>query len=275
MPGRSSNSANPNDNYKFTGHERDDEAGLTLDYMGARYYDPVIGRFLQVDPLAEKFPGSSPYTYTLNNPIRLVDPDGRAPVDPFLITVRTYIPYRSVAGFHGDNRSASTATNASYRTSHTVGVETNPNVSRNPQTSNDGGKTGLTSTVAGPPPSYTPLFGKASEGAEGGFQATVTRSDANGGDNAIINFSGSSNNPFSPTDKTSIDYNFSISITPGKDGSDPTIAITGSHDGFPAFEINVTNEKTGTVYQVYSKGPDSKIDIRKLLPPNDDQKIDQ
>ena len=80
MPGRSSNTTNSNDNYKFTGHERDEEASLTLDYMMARNYDPMIGRFLQVDPLAAKYPGWSPYNYTLNNPIRYWDPDGRTPI---------------------------------------------------------------------------------------------------------------------------------------------------------------------------------------------------
>ncbi|NET37569.1 MAG: RHS repeat-associated core domain-containing protein [Cyanothece sp. SIO1E1] len=80
MPGRSSNSANPTDNYKFTGHERDDEAGLTIDYMMARNYDPMIGRFMQIDPLSASFPDYSPYNYTLNNPINMWDPDGRAPV---------------------------------------------------------------------------------------------------------------------------------------------------------------------------------------------------
>jgi hypothetical protein len=37
--------------------------------------------WLSVDPLAEKFPSWSPYNYCLNNPLRLVDPDGRAPMD--------------------------------------------------------------------------------------------------------------------------------------------------------------------------------------------------
>lgn len=60
---------------KFTGKERDSETGL--DYFGARYYWPAGGRWLAVDPLAEKYPEWSPYNYTLNNPINNFDPDGR------------------------------------------------------------------------------------------------------------------------------------------------------------------------------------------------------
>lgn len=38
--------------------------------------------FLSVDPLAGKMPGWSPYSYCLANPVKLVDPDGRFPIDP-------------------------------------------------------------------------------------------------------------------------------------------------------------------------------------------------
>ena len=58
-----------------TGKELDDETGYS--YFGARYYDPSISIWLSVDPLSDKNPNTSPYSYCINNPIRLVDPDGR------------------------------------------------------------------------------------------------------------------------------------------------------------------------------------------------------
>ncbi|HLN34652.1 MAG TPA: RHS repeat-associated core domain-containing protein [Nitrososphaeraceae archaeon] len=67
--------SNGSDKYKFTQKERDTETNL--DYFGARYYDSEIGRWLSPDPLADKYPGWSPYNYCLNNPVNLVDPDGR------------------------------------------------------------------------------------------------------------------------------------------------------------------------------------------------------
>jgi RHS repeat-associated protein len=76
MPGRSSNSANPNDNYKFTGHELDDEAGVNLYHMNARGMDPVLGRMMQIDSRAEKYPGTSPYAYVLNSPVNFTDMTG-------------------------------------------------------------------------------------------------------------------------------------------------------------------------------------------------------
>ena len=61
--------------YLFNGKELDSETGLY--YYGARYYDPRVSLWLNVDPLAEKYPNISPYTYVANNPINAIDPDGR------------------------------------------------------------------------------------------------------------------------------------------------------------------------------------------------------
>ncbi len=46
---------------------------------GARNYDAAIGRWMNVDPLAEDFPGWNPYNYTMNNPVNLTDPTGMSP----------------------------------------------------------------------------------------------------------------------------------------------------------------------------------------------------
>jgi len=60
----------------YTGHMMDKATGLV--YMQQRYYDPLIPRFLSVDPIAAGLGRNfNRYAYAANNPYRFTDPDGR------------------------------------------------------------------------------------------------------------------------------------------------------------------------------------------------------
>ncbi len=62
--------------YRYNGFEYQDELGLGwYDYL-ARNYDPAIGRWNVIDPMAPKYFSHSPYAYVLDNPVYFIDPDG-------------------------------------------------------------------------------------------------------------------------------------------------------------------------------------------------------
>jgi len=66
--------------FGFTGEQHDQETGLL--YLRARYYDPILGRFISRDPYPGhiRIPQSQHgYAYAYNNPVNFVDPSGLQP----------------------------------------------------------------------------------------------------------------------------------------------------------------------------------------------------
>ncbi|MEX0273785.1 MAG: DUF6443 domain-containing protein, partial [Flavobacteriaceae bacterium] len=66
--------------WKFGGNEL--QEGLSLGWydITARNYDPAIGRWMNIDPLAEEMRRFSPYAFAFNNPTYFIDPDGMMPI---------------------------------------------------------------------------------------------------------------------------------------------------------------------------------------------------
>ncbi len=75
---RLASSAGSANRYRFSGKEEQGFAGVPWQDFGARMYDPDLARWTTPDPLADKYPGISPYVYCNDNPVNFVDQDGKA-----------------------------------------------------------------------------------------------------------------------------------------------------------------------------------------------------
>jgi RHS repeat-associated protein len=249
--------------YKFTGKERDAETGD--DYFGARYYASTMARFMSPDSknLALRHllnpQKLNKYTYVLDNPLALFDPNGEEEVT---ITYRAFIPTATThVGpfvYAGDNRGFSTAPNASSRVSLSVTIETDPN--KNPS-----GLVKMGKPEPGLSMEYAPQL-KLGEASQGLPHANVAR-DSNG--NVVVTFQSDSKNPLGPLGEKAepgIRADATVKISP--DGTEASAG--GIFSGYPSHEINMT-DSSGTVplLQVPAGGQATDLFKNTVVPPQE------
>ena len=70
-----------NKHQTYNGKEHEESLSLNVIEMDWRQYDPVLGRFNVIDPLAEKMLDQTPYHFAFNNPLYFKDPTGLYPED--------------------------------------------------------------------------------------------------------------------------------------------------------------------------------------------------
>jgi RHS repeat-associated protein len=247
---------------KFTQKERDSESGL--DYFGARYCSSAQGRFTSVDPGG--FSGrtfESPqdwnrYAYTINNPLKFIDPDG---AERLQVIVQTFIPMRTVAApgrallnnryFEGDHRNAGEP--GGFRTQQIITIETDPRKNGgNPQLGQINRDTGITRELSSP---------NGEEIDKGRATGETLGGEVSRDESGVVNIHvhGNESDPL-VTGAPGITYNFDIKVQSDGTQGNATITVSGEHDKFPAYEIIVSRPelpKTGSTV-VYQHDPREK-----------------
>lgn len=244
---------------RFASKERDEETGL--DYVGARYYSSTRGQFTGVDPAMIKVKtllnpqDLNRYAYVANNPLAYVDPNGREKVE---IIIRTYIPYPAIQYpptviFNGntDNNGHRLKGKEGYKTEQRVSFETDPNKPGASffEQSNSVGPTRRTmleprALVRGGVSITLPVTREAQASGDT-LKLDITRTK----EGVLIHASGNESNPLAPG-SPGITFDFNILVKSEGSTGRLDIKITGSHDGFPAYEVEVRRPEAQDQVQI-------------------------
>ena len=250
-------SGNP---YKFTAKERDPETNI--DYMKARYYSSSYGRFTSVDPLSSSAGPSLPqawnrYTYTLNNPLKFVDPTGKCSAPSGIgtgqvgVCIGMYISARTIniVG-RGDNRGpVGNDPKATFRAQIQLVVD--PKKGSVETTTTQAGKTSVFVDGLGRKGTAMNTVSEPTQDDKGNMTFTVTVTAQNG-------------LSFLPGAPDSIDMTITLNVTPeGQVGVEG-----GTRDGYPSLEVYAYDSQGNVppVLQIHETKPAD-------LKPPEEQKI--
>lgn len=231
--------------------------------------DPILGRFISVDPMAEKYSHWTPYAFSGN---RVIDARELEGLEPYIVTGRSFIPNKTVANplapvsntksFKGDDRQSYQSNATSFRTEQKVRVDfdnkkvtTLNNVAAGSAGLNSQGKIVETSQAskAGPNPTYDKTSLEKSNSTTINMQVDASNKLVSGA--------------------PAINYDVNITITPQSDGS-VDYKISGYTDGFPAYEFFITNEANGQSTLIYGSNPNQTGNSPNSLFPPMDKKVD-
>ncbi|MBI2795026.1 MAG: DUF3238 domain-containing protein [Ignavibacteria bacterium] len=275
MTGRAYNTSSSY-RYGFNGAEEDNEVkgeGNSYSFK-FRVYDPRMGRFLSVDPLSKNYPWNSPYAFAENDVIRAIDLEG---LEKYIVTVRSFIPMKTLdnpsyslnfksSSFGGDNRNYYTVNNASYRTEQKVVADF------------DQRKVYYTNNIASGSIGYDSKGNvvETSDPATAGTISNTPMTEKSTSVTIYLKVDASNKLVFGAP---AINYDLAVTITPnvGADGK-PILdksgnqtfnyQMKGATDGFPAYELWITDEKSNKSFLLFNSTPTETGEMpRALFPP--------
>ncbi len=251
--------------YGFNGQEKDEEMGREIVSFTFRIYSAQLGRFLSCDPIGRNYPHNSYYAFAENRVIQCKDLEG---LEKYSVTGRSFIPTKvldnpwftlnfTAHSFAGDDRMSYELNTQAFRTEQKVHVDfeckevsCSNNTASPTKALDKNGKVIDTSeaAAAGPIPTYNKSF------LENGTSITIHLSiDA---PNRLV--------PGAPA----INYQLEVTITPNSDYTSFEYEIKGDVDGFPAYELWITDETTGNSYLLFNRTPTETGETpRALFPP--------